>query len=190
MTSAAEPPTDDGLPTQAEAAHPVRVAIDEAADALRAYLFGMCGHWHEAEDLAQAAMLKAWQKREQFAAQADAKTWIFTIARNHWRDALRARRRRPGCESMHDGHETILATGATPAEQLQRQELAGVLATAMGSLSGPQREALALRESDGLTFPQIATVLDLPVTTVKSRVRYALTKLADELRSYREGASS
>ena len=91
---------------------------------------------------------------------------------------------------MHDGHETILTTGVSPSDALQRQELAGVLATAMGSLSGPQREALALRESDGLTFPQIATVLDLPVATVKSRVRYALAKLADELRSYREGASS
>jgi DNA-directed RNA polymerase specialized sigma24 family protein len=46
-----------------------------------------------------------------------------------------------------------------------------------------------LRESDGLTFPQIASVLDLPVATVKSRVRYALAKLAGELRSYRKGVT-
>jgi RNA polymerase sigma factor (sigma-70 family) len=91
---------------------------------------------------------------------------------------------------MHDGHETLFATAANPVEQLQRQELASVLAAAMHALPDPQREALALRESDGLTFGQIASVLDLPVTTVKSRVRYALAKLADELRSYREGASS
>ena len=190
MTSAVEPPTDDGLPPQAVSAHPVRVAIDEAADSLRAYLFGMTANWHEAEDLAQAAMLKAWKKREQFAAQANAKTWIFTIARNHWRDALRARRRRPGFEPMHDGHETLLASDASPIEAMQRQELAGALAVAMHALPDPQREALALRESDGLTFGQIASVLDVPIATVKSRVRYALAKLADELRSYREGASS
>jgi RNA polymerase sigma-70 factor (ECF subfamily) len=189
MTSATETPMDDGLPPQA-AAHPVRVAIDQAADSLRAYLFGMTANWHDAEDLAQAAMLKAWQKREQFAAQADAKTWIFTIARNHWRDALRTRSRRPGHESMHDGHETYFAAVASPAEQLQQQELAGALASAMLTLPDNQREALALRESDGLTFGQIASVLDLPITTVKSRVRYALAKLADELRSYQEGASS
>ena len=91
---------------------------------------------------------------------------------------------------MHDGHETLLATDASPIEALQRQELAGALAVAMHALPGPQREALALRESDGLTFGQIASVLDVPIATVKSRVRYALAKLADELRSYREGASS
>ena len=91
---------------------------------------------------------------------------------------------------MHDGHETLLASYASPSEALQRQELAGALAAAMGALPDPQREALALRESDGLTFGQIARVLDVPIATVKSRVRYALAKLADELRNYREGASS
>jgi RNA polymerase sigma-70 factor (ECF subfamily) len=190
MTSATETPLDDGLPPQAAAAHSVRVAIDQAADSVRAYLFGMTANWHDAEDLAQAAMLKAWQKREQFSAQADAKTWIFTIARNHWRDALRTRSRTPGHESMHDGHDIYFAAAANPVEQLQQQELAAALAAAMVALPDAQREALALRESDGLTFPQIASVLDLPVATVKSRVRYALAKLADELRSYREGASS
>ena len=58
------------------------------------------------------------------------------------------------------------------------------MALAMTSLPPEQREALAMRESDGLTFIEIARLLDLPVATVKSRVRYALTKLANELRAF------
>jgi RNA polymerase sigma-70 factor (ECF subfamily) len=55
---------------------------------------------------------------------------------------------------------------------------------ALARLPGVQREVLAMRESDGLTFSEIARLLELPVATVKSRVRYALTKLANELRAF------
>jgi len=192
MTADTQRPTlNESLLPQALAAHPVRAALDESAEAVRAYLFGMTGDWHEAEDLAQAAMLKAWRKRDQFSGLATAKTWIFTIARNHWRDALRSRRRRTGAAMIQDGHDTLLQVAATtpaPADPLLQQELAAAVSRAMATLPDAQREALSLRESDGLTFSQMADILELPVATVKSRVRYALTKLANELSSYREGA--
>ena len=56
----------------------VRAAIVGTSQAVRRYLFGMCGDWHEAQDLAQEALLKAWEKRGSFAGRACAKTWIFT----------------------------------------------------------------------------------------------------------------
>ena len=75
---------------------------------------------------------------------------------------------------------------AGPPGQLLQRELAHAVQAAMATLPDEQREALALRESDGLSFAEIAQMLGLPVPTVKSRVRYALLKLADQLQPYRE----
>ena len=73
---------------------------------------------------------------------------------------------------------------SSPPDVAQRGELAAAVAAAMEKLPALQREALALRESDGLTFRQIAELLGIPAATVKSRVRYALSKLADKLKPF------
>jgi RNA polymerase sigma-70 factor (ECF subfamily) len=169
----APPPTDE-----------VRAAVIEAATSVRRFLFGMCGDWDRAEDLAQEAALKAWRGRESFNGRSDVRTWLFTIARNHWIDSLRRRASAPREESMEQ--EPAAATEShSPSAAAERTELAGAVRAAMGKLPVEQREALSLRESRGLTFRQIAEMLGVPTATVKSRVRYALLKLADELEPYR-----
>ena len=161
----------------------VRAALCESGPAVRRYLFGMCGDWHEAEDLAQETLLKAWQKRAGFDGRANPRTWIFRIARNHWLDRLRRRRVRPPEQAMTT--DTYASPSAAPPQAAARGELAAAIDQALGKLPAEQREALALRESEGLTFPQISALLHLPAATVKSRVRYALIKLADELKAFR-----
>ena len=161
----------------------MRAALGESASAVRRFLFGMCGDWHEAEDLAQEALLKAWRKRESFDGRANVKTWIFTIARNHWLDCLRKKRSRPRHEGMIEDMQ-IRSNAPQPDTLAARGEAAAAVRAAVGRLPTEQREALALRESEGLTFRQIAETLDVPAATVKSRVRYALLKLADELKPY------
>jgi RNA polymerase sigma-70 factor (ECF subfamily) len=162
----------------------MRAALSEAGPAVRRYLYGMCGRWHEAEDLAQETLLKAWRKRDGFDGRADVKTWVFRIARNHWLDRLRRRRVRPLEQSMiAELHTASVASG--PLQSAARGELAAAIEQAMGKLPDEQREALALRESEGLTFVQIAVLTNVPAATVKSRVRYALLKLADELKAYK-----
>ena len=163
----------------------IRSALTNAAPAVRRYLFGVCGDWDRAEDLAQEALLKAWQAREHFDGRSDITTWLFTIARNHWLDSLRSERRRPreGTMRVEPAQD---APWFSPPARAAWAEMAEAIDDALDELPPEQREALALRESEGLTFAEIAVTLNVPVATVKSRVRYALLKMAASLRPFRE----
>jgi RNA polymerase sigma-70 factor (ECF subfamily) len=161
----------------------MRAAVSDTGPAVRRFLFGMCGDWHVAEDLAQESLLKAWRSRANFDGRANVRTWVFAIARNAWLDYLRRRRVR-GVEETMDQAVAIASTVPGPVASASGREFSAQMALAMSSLPPEQREALAMRESDGLTFIEISRLLELPVATVKSRVRYALTKLAKELRAF------
>jgi RNA polymerase sigma-70 factor (ECF subfamily) len=149
-------------------------------------MLAMTGDWHEADEAAGQILARAWEKRHQFDGRSRARTWIFTIARNHWRDVLRKRKRRPKRQSMAEIPEDLLAVEDDPWNPIDRRELRKAIADAMASLPEEQREALALRESQALTFREIGEMLGVPLATVKSRVRYGLEKLADRLASYRK----
>jgi len=161
----------------------MRAAVSGSGVAVRRFLFGMCGDWHVAEDLAQESLLKAWRSRANFNGRANFRTWVFAIARNTWIDYLRRRRVR-GTEETMDQATATISTAPSPVAAASGREFSTQMELALTKLPPEQREALAMRESDGLTFPEIARLLELPVATVKSRVRYALTKLADELRAF------
>ena len=161
----------------------LRCALSEALSAVRRYVFVLCGGWHEAEDIAAEALLRAWRGREKFDGRADARTWIFTIARNHWLDCLRRKRRGPRVQPMIEPPD-IAAPCPSPPAAAAAAELGDAVRLALAALPPEQAEAVALRESRGLTFAQTAALLGIPVATAKSRVRYGLLKLAGELRAF------
>ena len=87
---------------------------------------------------------------------------------------------------MSEGPEHLAARAASPPEAAARAELASAVQAARSALPDEQHEALALRESGDLSFAQIAELLGVPAATVKSRVRYALKKLAEQLKRFRK----
>ena len=163
----------------------LRAALCDCADGVRQYLFGMCGDADLAGDLSQEAILRAWRGRSGFSGRSAAKTWLFSIARNVWLDYLRRKKTVGVVEGMEQLNQLPSRT-PSPLADAWRGELATCLEHALAKLPPDQREALALRQSKGLKFHEVADLLGVQVATVKSRVRYALLKLADELESYRD----
>lgn len=144
------------------------------APRLKAYLMRAGAPAGAAEDFAQDAMLTVWRKADLFdPSRASAATWIFTIARNRRLDVLRKESRAlplPELSLVPDEPEQ-------PDDLLSEAEEAARLAAAMRQLSPDHIEVLRLAFFQGDAHSEIARRLDLPLGTVKSRIRKAMIKL-------------
>lgn len=133
----------------------------------------------EAEDLAQDAMVKVLKKAKLFdPAKASAATWIFTIARNARIDAIR-RASRP----MPDGEDPALMPEEAPRADVQCElkERDARIRSAMELLPSEQQEVMRLHFYEDEPHSVIAERLELPLGTVKSRLRLAFEKIRKEL---------
>lgn len=148
--------------------------FDYFAPRLKAYLMRAGAPAGAAEDFAQDAMLTVWRKADLFdPSRASAATWIFTIARNRRLDALRRESRAaalPAYDLTPDEPER-------PDELLTEAQEAARLQAAMRQLSPDQAAVLRLAFFKGDAHSEIARALDLPLGTVKSRIRKAMIKL-------------
>lgn len=134
---------------------------------LRAFARSLCGNPDVADDLAQEALVKAWQSRDSFAPGTNLKAWLFTILRNQfYSDRRRAWRHAPWDQ---DAAERI--PGASE-EQSWAAELSDT-ARALAFLSDEQREALILVGAGGFSYEAAARICNCAVGTVKSRVARA-----------------
>lgn len=150
------------------------------APRLKAYMRRLGADDARAEDLAQEAMLVVWRRATLYdRRQASASTWIFTIARNKRIDQLR-RERRPEVE-LDD--LTLVDDGSPPVDDVvQLAQTSRLLRAALGALPPNQAEILRKNFFEDKAHGVIAEELNLPLGTVKSRVRLALTKLRQTLR--------
>jgi RNA polymerase sigma-70 factor, ECF subfamily len=148
--------------------------FDHFAPRLKAYLMKAGATAGAAEDFAQDAMLTVWRKAELFdRTKAHAATWIFTIARNRRLDVLRQDARRlplPEIDLVQDEPEQ-------PDTVVLAAENAARLKAAMARLSPDQIEVLRLAFFQDNPHSEIARRLELPLGTVKSRIRKNMIKL-------------
>lgn len=124
-----------------------------------------------AEELAQEVMLNLWRKAEQFDPRLAAPaSWIFAIARNARLDHLRRQRNLPPAPE----DEALTPSAETTTLAAERD---GRIATALGTLTQDQQHILSLSFFDDLPHAAIAARLNLPLGTVKSRIRLGLARL-------------
>jgi RNA polymerase sigma-70 factor (ECF subfamily) len=147
-------------------------------------IYRLIGSEEEARDLCQEAFFKAYRGLRAFKGEARFSSWLYQIALNLCRDRMRRRRGRTlvSLDALEaDGQAPVLrdetnALDLVEARDLQRRVKAAVLA-----LPEEQREVIVLKEYEGLTFQEIADVLDMPVSTVKTRLYRGLDKLKERL---------
>ena len=180
---------DGDYPTAAE---PLEGAFSRHQDELLGMLYYLVGNIDDARDAYQETFLKCWRHRDEVPEIANLRAWIFKIAVNAARDlrstAWRRRRR-----SLDEGDAILLAEGnnrtgsdsekhSPAAEAIRREQLALVRA-ALLQLRPEEQEVFLLRQNGDMTYDQIALSIDIPVGTVKTRMRLALTKLSVALQA-------
>lgn len=145
----------------------------------------MCGDPEDAWDAAQEAFLSAWRGLPSFRGEAGFSTWLYRLTSNAAIDLLRRTKRQRGEASLDDENLGIDAVDRTPSpqEQAEASELRGAVTAGLSRLTDSHRQALVLREVQGLSYEEIAAVLEVDMGTVKSRIsraRGALRKILQE----------
>ena len=155
---------------------------------IQGVIYRLVGNHDEARDLSQEAFLKAYRALGTFKQEARFSSWLYQIAINATRDRLRRRRRRTdlSLDDVEEKGESSLRDGAPSAlDLIESSDLSRVVAAAMAALPEEQREVVILKEYQGLTFPEIAETLDVPLSTVKTRLYRGLGQL--RIRLERQG---
>jgi len=133
-----------------------------------------------AEEIVQDTMLAVWRGAGSFRGESSARSWVIAIARRQTRDRLRRRRLRVVDDAFLADQPS---SGPGPeATALDRADLAEVMG-AIRQLAASHREVLGLAFGSGLSLPEVAGVLEIPVGTVKSRLtaaRAALGRILNE----------
>ncbi len=129
----------------------------------------------EVMDLTQETFVKAFRAVDRFRGDSAFYTWLYRIAVNTAKNFLEARGRRPqgsadvmDAENFDDGGR--LRDVASPERLLQREQLQKALSEAIARLPEELRSAFLLREYDGLSYEDIARILECPIGTVRSRI--------------------
>src|ERR1043165_4277695 len=150
-----------------------------------ALAYRVIGREEDARDVCQETFLRAFRALGGFKGQAKFSSWLYRITLNLCRDWIRRERRQPIAQAPEGVDLFELAGETNPSESVEelvaRKEIGAAVAAAMALLPEEQRTAIILKEYHGLTFQEIANMLDCPLSTVKTRLYQGLTVLRRQL---------
>lgn len=152
--------------------------VDRHAPACLRFAKRMLGEMADAEDAAQETFLRAHRRVGAFRGDAPLRSWLLRICRNHCLDRIRAR---PSVTVVALDEEPTAGADDTTASGVARTIDRERLVTAIVALPEALQQAVVLRELRGLSYEEVAGVLDVPVGTVRSRLSSGRALLRDAL---------
>ena len=149
----------------------------------------MTGSPEDGADLAQEAFLRAWRSLPSFQEESSFSTWLYKLTSNLCIDFLRKEKRRKAVVttvSLDDDQDESPPVEVpdhrfTPEAEVERRELCSAMSRALKTMSEEHRQILILREVEGLSYTEIAQLLDVEEGTVKSRLARARISLRNIL---------
>lgn len=147
---------------------------DQTCDKVRAYMFCACSNASDAEDLTQECYIRALRNWRAFDGAGSRQAWLFAIARNAQVDWFRRRTRETRVlRSRADGQAQEVSKPARDDHE--------AIWRALDRLGADQREVIHLRFAVGLSYAEIATMLNVPVGTIRSRLHRGLETLRESI---------
>ena len=178
-------PTDAELLARAKQGDGAAVEAILARHEQRIYRFGlrMCGHEEDARDVLQETLLSAYRNLPTFRGDSQLSTWLYQIARSF---CIKQRRRREGEPASHEALDSPAAqhveTESSPEDvRTHARQVGSVITAAINTLSPDYREALVLRDVEGLSAEEAAEVAGIEVGALKSRLHRARLNLKTQL---------
>ncbi|MFN3236852.1 MAG: RNA polymerase sigma factor RpoE [Pseudomonadales bacterium] len=146
----------------------------------------------EVQDVAQEAFIKAYRALPRFRGDSAFYTWLYRIAINTAKNHLVSRSRRPPDTDvdvdMEEGmHQESLSDMVNPENSLATDQLEAVVYKAIEDLAEDLKVAVTLREFEGLSYEEIAEVMDCPVGTVRSRIFRAREAIEKKIAGIEKG---
>ena len=151
-------------------------------------VIGRFVHDHaEAQDIAQESFMRAYRALQNFRGDAQFYTWLYRIAVNTAKNHLVAMKRRPPTSDVETEDAEHFAGARmqdndTPEHELLREEIAREVSQTVAALPEELRQAITLREVEGLSYEEIAETMDCPIGTVRSRIFRAREAIDARLR--------
>ncbi|KPN72957.1 MULTISPECIES: RNA polymerase sigma factor RpoE [Neisseria] len=144
---------------------------------------------HEVNDVAQEALIKAYRALPNFRGESAFYTWLYRIGINTAKNFLATSGKRPfvSTDVANDEGDVLdlanqLADDHTPEAEMMNREILETVEAAITKLPDDLRRAISLREMDGLSYEEIAQIMDCPIGTVRSRIFRAREVIAKDLR--------
>ena len=164
-------------------------AFEEVHERFAPMVYGLClrmsGDATRAQDLSQDVFLRIFRSLGKFGGRSTLSTWIYTVTLNHCRSRLGRRRLRTESLESETGERAIEDPCRGPEDLTLARDTGKVVGQALLHLPARFREAVVLRDIEGLTYAEISSVLSVRIGTVRSRI----ARGREQLRVLLEGAA-